>query len=474
MATNVTVVLTTLVIYKVLLIAIGLWANRRTVAESDFYLGGRKLGPWVAAISASASSSSAWTLLGVSGAAYSWGLSAIWLFPACLGGFMVNWYLVAPRLRRLSAEQESISLTDVLAAGVSPRQKRAFILSASSIILFSLLFYVASQFQGAGKTFVSTFDFPLVESVVVGGAIVMFYTVIGGFWAVSVTDTLQGLIMAATAFILPITMLVAIGSPSDWLIDFRAAYANAPGHLLRHGWSAAGLGFVLGLLGIGLGYPGQPHVVNRFMALKDENSVVNARRIAIGWAIIIYPGMLVTGWAGRMLFSDIGDSETIFIQAANELLHPVAAGIMIAAVLSAIMSTADSQLLVAASSVTSDWQRDRSKPHLWTSRAVVVGLCIAAIVLALTGTQKIFSKVLFAWSAMGAAFGPALLVRLWRGPISGPFLLASTWLGFTASVAATNLVAADVRAIYGGVLERVVPFLLALLVAWWGSHRQLK
>ncbi len=475
MNTQTIVVLWTLIFYKILLILIGIWANRRTHGQADFFLGGRKLGPWVAAISASSSSSSAWTLLGVSGAAYSWGLSAVWLFPACMGGFLINWYLIAPKLRRLSEEQSSLTLTDALVDGISGRYRNAIVLSASAIILFSLLFYVASQFQGAGKTFVASFGFSLTESVVAGGLIVLIYTVLGGFWAVSVTDTLQGLLMAVTALILPIVMIAAIGTPSDWLERWQAFVGEDFHDLFRYGWSMAGVGFSVGLLGIGLGYPGQPHVVNRFMALKDETSVAQARKIAIGWALIIYPGMLLTGWSGRLLFPAIADSETVFIHAANALFHPIFAGIMIAAVLSAIMSTADSQLLVAASSATHDL-RDiyaQKKASLFSSRIVVVILCVAAIWIALTGSQKIFSKVLFAWSAMGAAFGPALIVRLWRGPIRGPWLLAAIWSGFALSVVASNL-DPNVKLVYGGVLERIVPFVIAGMIAYWGALGPLK
>ncbi|MCB1042168.1 MAG: sodium/proline symporter [Acidobacteria bacterium] len=468
-------VLITLIAYKLALIAIGIWANKKTKHADDFFLGGRQLGPWVAAISASASSSSAWTLMGVSGAAYAWGLSAIWLLPACIGGFALNWFIIAPRLQKFSSDHQTLTLTETLFFGTERQIQRKLLLSASAIVLFSLVFYVASQFQGSGKTFVSTFGFPLTGSVVVGGLIVLLYTVIGGFWAVSVTDTLQGLLMAATAILIPGALIIQLGWPHTWIDPL--SHIEGYSDLLRYGWSSAGVGFVVGLLGIGLGYPGQPHVVNRFMAVGHEADLKKARRIAMSWAFILYPGMLITGWGGRMLFH-LGDSETVFIEVANTLFHPVIAGILIAAVLSAIMSTADSQLLVAASALTTDLEplREEKKPIdvLWRSRMVVVLLCVVAILLALTGSKRIFDKVLFAWSAMGAAFGPLLMVRLWKGTIKGSYMLAAMWVGFISSVVAYNLLSGSWKAHYGGVLERCMPIVLALGIAWLGARAARK
>ena len=221
-----------------------------------------------------------------------------------------------------------------------------------------------------------------------------------------------------------------------------------------------GLGWVAGLLGIGLGYPGQPHVVNRFMALQDgERPLILARRIAIGWAVVVYAGMILLGLCGRVLFPAAGDAEGIFITATNELFPPVIAGVMIAAVLSAIMSTADSQLLVAGSAVTHDLRLGGNSPRamLLRSRVVILLLCAGAATAALLAPQAIFDRVLFAWAAMGAAFGPLLLVTVLRGAPSRGHALTSMVLGFVLSVSAYWWVEGEAR----GVMERVVPFVVA-------------
>lgn len=464
-----TVILATLILYKIVLILIGVLASRKTKNETDFFLGGRGMGPWVASLSASASSSSAWTLLGVSGAAYAWGLSAIWLFPACLSGFLINWYVLAPGLRRISHENKAVTVTDVLIHGKSPQWRNRIAALASFILLFSILFYVASQFQGSGKTFQGSFGMSSTQSILLGSAIIMFYTMLGGFWAVSLTDSLQGLVMAATAVFLPLGALLAVGEMGGF--SHALTQVTIPGFddLFRGMGPPAAFGFVFGLMGIGLGYPGQPHVVNRFMALKDEASVVMGRRIAIGWAVIVYSGMIMLGLCGRMLYPDLGDAEMVFLSVASDHFHPIFSGIMIAGVLSATMSTADSQLLVAASAITRDLPGLKIKNHLRFSRMVVVALSFGAVLVALYGSSEIFSKVLFAWTAMGSAFGPLLLVTVFRGPVRGKFALAAMALGFGLSVTAYSFAATK-----GTWWERVAPFAVALFFAWLGSRKEAR
>jgi sodium/proline symporter len=464
-----TAILITLVVYKVVLLALGFVAQRRTHDAADFFLGGRKLGPWVTAISASASSSSAWSLLGVSGAAYAWGLASLWLLPACVGGFALNWYVLAPRLRRYSAERGALTVTDVLAGPPGAPGSSAIRWLCSAIVVLSLLVYVASQFQGAGKTFHETFELSMTTSILLGGGIVVVYTLMGGFWAVSLTDTLQGMMMVVAAVILPGAALVRVGGPAELVAQLSAVDVAGYGSLVRDLPGQAAIGFVLGLLGIGLGYPGQPHVVNRFMAARDEATLGQARRISMAWAGVLYTGMIVLGLCARVLLPDLADHEAAFIACTQAVLPPVLSGVMIAAVLSAVMSTADSQLLVAASSVAYDLPGAQSRVDalVGRSRIVVLALSILAMGAALVGEADIFSKVLFAWSAMGAAFGPLLLVEVIAGPVRPGHRFAAIACGFVLSVAAHLFVAGQSR----GVAEGVAPFLVALAISLLGRRR---
>lgn len=458
-------VLVTLIAYKCALVGIGLYFRRRTHDQDDFYLGGRRLGPWVAAISASASSSSAWTLLGVSGAAYAWGLSALWLLPGCLGGFLLNWYALAPRLQTWSRSSGAVTVTELVSAVDEPGWRRALTVLSSVIVLLSLGVYIASQFQGAGKTLAGTFGLPLTTSILAGAVIVVLYTMLGGFWAVSVTDTLQGGLMALTALLLPVASLLAVGGPGMLLAGIEAVPVD--GYLAWDrgmGWFA-GVGFVLGVLGIGLGYPGQPHVVNRFMALTDRPGALrSARRIAIGWAVIVYTGMLIMGLCGRILVPELSDPELVFVQLTNDLFPAVMSGVVLAAVLSAIMSTVDSQVLVASSTVSHDLALGKrlNWSALTRSRVVVLLISAASIVAALLGPQEIFSRVLFAWAAMGCAFGPLLLTLAWGRQVSPGARMASIAGGFVLSVLAYYWVPST--SAWKGSWERVIPFVVAWVV----------
>ncbi len=464
-------ILVTLVAYKLLLLGLGWLGSRRTHDTADFYLGGRRLGPLVAAVSSAASSSSAWTLLGVSGAAYSLGLSALWLFPACVGGFALNWYVLAPGLHKLGHRTGALTVTELLAA---PHDSRAIRVVASVIILGSLGFYVCSQLQGAGKTFAVTFGVGTTESILIGAAIIVVYTWLGGFWAVSLTDTLQGLLMAGASILLPLTALSRVGGPEALADALRQV--DTPGYLslTQDLPLVSAVGLACGLLGIGLGYPGQPHVVNRFMALRDDpRAMVTARRIAIAWAAIVFAGMLLLGFCGRVLFPELSDNETVFITATNQLFPPVVAGVLLAAVLSAIMSTADSQLLVAGSTVTHDLGLGgtSARSQLIRSRLVVLVLSAVAALAAVTTDASIFNRVLFAWGAMGAAFGPLLLVTVHRGTVSAPRTLLAMLIGCGTSVVAYYTFTTAPEKVF----ERVAPFALVFgLLLWPGSRRAPK
>ncbi|MCW8871725.1 MAG: sodium/proline symporter [Xanthomonadales bacterium] len=463
-------VLTTLIAYQVLMLGIGWWASKRNRDSEDFYLGGRRLGGMVAALSASASSSSAWSLLGVSGAAFAWGLPAIWLIPATLSGFLINWYLVAPRLARQSRDGGALTLTEFIAGPRGDPARRTMMRIGAVVVLFSFTFYIAAQFQAAGTTFASVLGIRQETAIVIGAAVVLAYVWLGGFWAASVTDTVQGLLMAFSAVLLPLLALISVGGP----VELAASLASDSGAGTSSGpwtgqasWPAA-LGFVLGLFGIGLGYPGQPHVVNRFMAIRDQAAIVSGRRIAIAWATVIYCGMVVLGWCGRLLAGDLGDGEQLLFTLATLLLPTVLAGVMVSAILSAIMSTADSQLLVAASSVSHDLQDGRgdSGASLKRARWVVLLIGAIAVVLAIGFPESIFNRVLFAWQALAAAFGPLLLVTLWRGMVAPGWRIATVSSGFLLTVVLSWTVDSP-----GDWVERLLPLLLALGLALWGSRR---
>ncbi len=485
------VILITLIVYQLALLGMGWWAQRRTHDAADYFLGNRQLGPFVASISYAASSSSAWSLLGVSGAAFTLGLGAVWLMPGIVSCHLIAWFVIAPRLRRLAANRQHLTMTDVLADHASPHGRRVIVITASTIILFCFMFYVASQFQGAGNTFAASFDIDRSLSIWLGGIVVLIYTVLGGFWAVSLTDAMQGVLMALAAIALPVMALIAVGGPAELMAGLDSVNSAAQNSWTQGHVGLLGLGFVLGMAMIGLGAFGQPHLLNRFMALRDETALKQARVMAIGWFTIVLSGMLVTGWCGHVLLPDAIDSETLFFTMTADLFPALIGAVITAAVLSAIMSTADSQLLVAASTIAHDLRRSgsqRSHAHaLGISRLTIVLLCLASILIAIYLPASIFDRVLFAWNGLGAAFGPLIFGHIAGRQIPARTTVLAMLCGFgltaliyslTSISEALSWLPESVQSVLvsiaqspGDIAERALPFALAALIVWFGSKR---
>ncbi|MEM9305118.1 MAG: sodium/proline symporter [Pseudomonadota bacterium] len=461
------IILTTLIAYKMLLVGIGLWAQRRTHDNADYFLGGRSLGPVVAAISYAASSSSAWTLLGVSGAAFTMGLGALWLLPGIVACHIVAWFWLAPGLQRSSREHEQITLTDVLAQDTTGRSRVAIVVTASLIVLFCFLFYVAAQFQGAGNTFTANFAIDRTEAIALGGLIVLVYTLLGGFWAVSVTDALQGLLMCAASIVLPIAGLIAVGGPGPLLEGLREVSTPSQLSLTAGNAGLLGFGFAAGMMLVGLGTFGQPQLLNRFMALRDEKALRQARVLAIGWFAVVLVGMLTLGLCGHVLLPEAADGESVFFDLTNELLPTVIGAVITAAVLSSIMSTADSQLLVSASAVAHDLGLARRSPRhaLTVSRLVMAAVCVISVWVAVALPASIFSRVLFAWNGLGSAFGPIVFARVMGREIAPWAVLTSMLVGFGLTAVLYTLPNTP-----GDVAERVVPFVISAIIVAAGSR----
>jgi len=457
-----TTVLITLILYKIILVGIGLWAERRTKSEEDFFLGGRELGPIVGAVSYSASAASAWTLLGMSGVAYIIGLSALWIAAGAVLGSIIAWVWVAPRMMDYSRKHNILTLTDFLARGSDAGMKKAITLFASLIIFISFIFYIASQFQGAGNTFALTFGMSASSSIMLGGGVILLYTLLGGFWAVSVTDTLQGMLMLFTAILLPV---MAYGAVVDSFGSLSAGLASVyDADALSLTGSNAGLaiiGVIFGNLAVGLGAIGQPHLQARFMALRDKRAMRTARYIGVGWYVIVFFGMCFLGLAGHALHPVVDNPENIFFILTGSLFSPVIGAILLAAVLSAIMSTADSMLLVAGATVSHDLGVGKAFKgrELLVSRFAIAFVCTTAIIVAINLPASIFSRVLFAWNALGAAFGPLIIMRLAGISVKPIGVLLAMIIGF--GLAVFFYMSPNTP---GDIVERLVPFAMGLVV----------
>ncbi|EIU7612421.1 sodium/proline symporter PutP [Vibrio vulnificus] len=414
----------TFIAYLILMVAIGVYAYKKTSSSSDYFLGGRSLGPWPAALSAGASDMSGWLLLGLPGYAYAAGIESFWLAGGLLVGTWANWLVSAKRLRTYSIQTDALTLPEFLSRRFDDKSKLIQTISAFFILLF-FLFYTSSGLVAGGKLFETVFGLDYSTAVIIGTLCVVSYTLFGGFLAVSWTDLVQGLLMAAALMIVPIAVME--GGFGRLATDMH----NINPELLTLWNDAKGEPLsaiaIISLVAWGLGYFGQPHILARFKASRTNRELGTARRIAVGWTALSMAGAILVGlvglvWVNGHPGTELADGEKIFMLLVNTVFHPVIAGILLAAILAAVMSTADSQLLVSSSALAEDFYKQVIKPDASSQEIVMVGrigvvvISIIALILAMTPDSSVLGLVSYAWAGFGAAFGPAVVLSLyWKG-----------------------------------------------------------
>jgi sodium/proline symporter len=477
------------VLYLIVLVVVGILTLRLTKTLADFVLAGRRLGPWVAAVSAKASSESGWLLIGLPGQAFAGGFSAFWVSLGVVGGTFFNWTVMARRLRRITEVFNAVTIPDYLEERFDDGRTHGLRILSGLIITTFMAAYVAAQFVASGKALSTAFDISYTQGVLIGAAVILFYTMMGGFFAVAWTDLIQGMLMVGALVFLPVVAIANIGGFGVMIAELTH---SAGKDFITMAGGKSGLPLfagVIGSLGIGLGYPGQPHVLARFMAIRSPRDVRMGALITGVWTLLSLYGAVLVGLAARALLTqDPGDPERVMPLLAMEVLPPWLAGVMIAAAMAAMMSTADSMLLVATASVVQDFynklfRREVSDRNLVrASRVVTLAIGVLAFALALGQDPNatgglVFWLVLFAWGGLGASFGPPLILSLyWRrvtragayaGIASGaatiliwhyvPVLRAALYElvpGFFVSLAATYLVSLATRPPGEDVLER--------------------
>ncbi|WP_394126419.1 sodium/proline symporter PutP [Vibrio hepatarius] len=410
----------TFIAYLILMLAIGVIAYQRTKSSSDYFLGGRSLGPWPAALSAGASDMSGWLLLGLPGYAYAAGIEAFWLAGGLLVGTWLNWLITAKRLRTYSITTDALTLPEFLSRRFNDNSKMIQVISAFFILLF-FLFYTSSGLVAGGKLFETVFGLDYTTAVIIGTVCVVSYTLFGGFLAVSWTDLVQGLLMAAALLIVPITAMEGgLGQLGNDLSAINPQLLTLWNDSKGEPLSAIA---IISLVAWGLGYFGQPHILARFKASRSNRDLTTARRIAVIWTGLSMVGAMLVGLVGLIYVNNSGisvdDGEKIFMLLVNSLFHPVVAGILLAAILAAVMSTADSQLLVSSSALAEDFYKQvfkkdaTSEEIVMVGRIAVIGISIVALILAMTPDSSVLGLVSYAWAGFGAAFGPALVLSLY-------------------------------------------------------------
>ncbi len=422
------------IIYLTAMVLIGFKFYSKTDDLSDYILGGRQLNSWVTAMSAQASDMSGWLLIGLPGTAYILydGTSeAIWTAIGLMLGTYLNWLVVAKRLRTYTqVAGNAITLPDFFDHRFADKKHILKLTSAIFTVIFFLI-YTSSQFAAGGKLFKTIFGLDYTTGLILGALIILAYTALGGFNAVCWTDTIMGATMFFALLIVPTVATVAMGGFSGLQERLAMLSTEAFEIIPRDSEHRVQTMLMASALGWGLGYFGQPHILTRFMAIKTPDMIRKSRIIAMIWVIITLTAAVLVGVIGKAYMPNLEDGETVYMSMINTMFSPVVSGFLLCAILAAIMSTASSQLLVSASSVSKDlyatiFKKDSEGSGIvWASRLTVVIISIIAILIALDPESSVFALVAFAWGGFGAAFGPLILFSLfWRrmtlaGAISG-------------------------------------------------------
>ena len=449
-----------LILYLLIVLLIG-WRNiGRNKTNADYLIADRKLGAWAIALSERASGESGWLLIGLPGMAMVFGLLEIWTAVGSLIGIFCLWLFLAAPLRELAGKYDSLTLPDLITDYFDDQSKILRIVS-SCIITFFFIFYVAAQFNAAGKVLNVTFGIPQIYGMLIGSGIILIYTIMGGFRAVVWTDVVQALIMFSILVILPFVGLYElIKSDTNYLGSFSPAMLSLSG-----GYS--GMSAVIGILGglsWGFGYTGQPHLLVRFIAIRDTTEIKRGRVVAFSWAIPAFFGAFAMGIVGMALFGSerFADPEFLMPFMATHLLPGWIAGFLISGAMAAIMSTADSQLLVTASAISEDLIHKVGKRNLTPEQLLKIGriatiiVGLIAFIMAYTSTELVFSLVSYAWSGLGASFGPLLICMIYWKKITRAGAIAGMLTG-----AVSTIIWKNVEILNNLVTERLVSYILA-------------
>lgn len=451
-----------LVLYLAVVLFIGIRSAGANKTHADYLLANRKLGARAIALSERASGESAWLLIGLPGAALAVGFLEIWAAIGCLLGIIFSWLFIAIPLRDLAGKYNSLTLPDLIASyfkehGITIR------IIASLIITFFFILYVAAQFNGAGKVLNVTFGIPHIAGMVIGAVIILIYTILGGFRAVVWTDVFQAIIMFCTLVILPIVGLIELSESgishlNEVPLETFSLTGGSKGNMA--------ILAVIGGLSWAFGYTGQPHLLVRFMAVKNSGELKKGKTVAFSWAIPAFFGAFFMGIIGIALYGQkqFADPESIMPYMATHLLPGWFAGILISGAIAAMMSTADSQLLVSASAIAEDLYHKVGKREIKPERLLLISrfatliVGTIAFIMAYTSTELVFSLVSYAWAGLGASFGPVLLCMIYWKKITSKGAIAGMLTGAISTVVWKNI-----PSLYNFVSERFSSYILAFI-----------
>jgi len=412
------------IVYLVIVFTVGIVSQRfMSKSEEGYFLGDRNFGPWATAISAGATDTSGWIFIGAAGYAYIAGIATMWMLPGFIAGYLINWFAVAPRLRKEGKELGALSMIDYFSIKLNDNKNVVKVLSSVIIVIFFIA-YMASQLTAAGKALNSIVEFDYNLGLILSAAFVLGYSIFGGYTSAVFTDLFQGLLMLTVLLLFPIYMIFfEFGGVVNF---FTTLHSIDPILLSSAGGAtgALGIGVIIGLVGFGFGEPGQPHIIQRFLSAKDDKTIRQGSLIAMFWVVTVMMGSNLLGLIGRITLPGLDDPEYVFPTLVGDTMHPIIAGIVVGAIFAAIQSTFSSQLIVATQSLASDILKAitrrtyTNKQMLVISRITMALLGIVATLIALMNIETVFQLVLYAWGGLAASFGPVLLFLLYTNIVT--------------------------------------------------------
>lgn len=457
-----------LLLYLAILLCIGIWGGRESRDVAGYYVAGKRLPSWVIAFSSNSTGESAWLLLGLTGMGYMVGIHAFWVVLGEVLGVTAAWVFVARPFKEYTDRYGSITVPDFLEDRFRDRAHVLRLVSAV-IILSMTAAYTAAQLTASGKAFNAFLGTSYLTGVLIGTAIILFYTTVGGFKAVAYSDLLQGVLMFGCLLALPIVGITAAGGWTEMLAQLRLQDADLLEPLGGLGFTPTGIASVLGFLAIGIAFLGSPQLLTRFISARDRRSITDASLIAVICIVVFDVGAVLAGMSGRALFPGLADPETIYPLMGAELFPAVFTGIFLVVVLAAMMSTVDSLLILASSAVVRDVLQKVYRPQLSQRRLTLYGKLITvllggmALVLAVAEVRVIFWFVLFAWSGLACAFTPVVLCGLFWKRTTRTGAIAGMISGFVVTVGWVLLFKSQFYELY-----EMIPGFLAGLAATVG------
>jgi len=451
--------------YGIALLAIAVWAARRTHSSTDFFLGRRRCGAWLLAVSHVANATSGWMVLVISGAAFTLGLAAIWIWLAVIFGYAFNGFYIAPRLRLLSSGLGSITVAQVIAAEAGDRFQ-SLLLRSSSLILFTTFLLEIGAVVHAGGSLAGELGFDVTTAIVLSFIAITAYTVVGGYWAASATDVIQVVVLLAVVLLLPLLSVVAAGDMEQMRTGF-AALGPAANDWFGGRTGVVAIAFVAGVSGFGFALTGQPHALIRFMAAKDESTLRGARWIALLCIALLAGAALVCGWCASVLYAGFDNPQRVLFVIPERILPPWTSAMITAALICVMAAGISNRLLLVASSLSADTRAANSPSSFAWARVVLFLFAILALCFSLYSNDDLMQQTLFSFSALGAAFGPLLIVRLSGKRVRPGSALGAMWAGFVLTALFHALPDSP-----GDFLERVLPFVAALGIALSGGERR--